>query len=265
MRSVRWPPDRFYWSVLASPGFSRIGELPPGLHAAFEEDVPVPLESLHAVCAPIGDGQILVCAAPRADLASLELDLRSVTPESLPGLGVVDPLVLNLLVGAFEPRAVKTARIRRHLLAMTTVALCAALAVAGLLRRAGALRNLAEEATQGLGSILESALPAGPPGALVLEIERARRESAAVIEPPADAALALASILSVWPTQVPSIPQSLQVGGDRASISVTLEGEPTTFLRALAAPTGWALEEPRVGRAGSFTRVQLQMRRGGIP
>ena len=61
-----WPPERFYWSVLEAPGVRRPGPLPPGLLPEFQEDLPVPVEEVHAVSVPTGDGRLVVCAAPRS-------------------------------------------------------------------------------------------------------------------------------------------------------------------------------------------------------
>src|SRR5690606_27182718 len=125
----RWPAERFYWALIQAPGYTARGELPPGLRPALEEQVPVPVETLHAVVAPASNGALLVCAAAKSELESLAGDALSLTPAALPAFAVdlgIAPDDLNLLVGALEPRAIRRGRACRRLAALTAVVLCAA-------------------------------------------------------------------------------------------------------------------------------------------
>lgn len=146
---ILWPADRFFWGTLEAPGVRRSGPLPPALALSFADDVPVPLEDLHPVMAPLSAdadpnsgtsheaGRILVCAARRADLTPLVAGARSLRPASLPPFleGVVEPMAINLLVGAFEPLSARRKRQRTVTrLALLWTLLVVALGV-GLLRR----------------------------------------------------------------------------------------------------------------------------------
>jgi hypothetical protein len=63
----------------------------------------VSASELHAVCAPIGEGRLLVCAARRDDLARLPQQFLSVIPEAVPEFGsAATARSLNLLIGSFE-------------------------------------------------------------------------------------------------------------------------------------------------------------------
>src|SRR5207253_2807129 len=94
-----------------------------------------------------------------------------------------------------------------------------------------------------------------------LELSRTRRlaESAARIIPPADAALSLESLLRAWPSSVSSKPQSLAVTESSSTISVSVEGDPTPFLKGLKPPPGWSMDEPRLNASESLTRLTLQL------
>jgi hypothetical protein len=266
-----WPAERFSWSILEAPQWRRAGVLPSGMLPALEEDLPRAAEGLHAVAAPMGDGRLLVCAADESEIESLGEGILSLTPETLPafaGAGV-EPGALNLLVGVHEPRALRRARAKRHLLAAASVLLTSALLAAGLVRRERALESDAAAAREASAQLLRTLSPAGSPEAVALEVARQRRlsEAAARVRPAPDAALALASLLRAWPATVSSKPQSLAVSESGATISVAVDGDATPFLKALKAPQGWSLEEPRLNTADRVTRLTLQLRMaaGAVP
>jgi hypothetical protein len=259
---LAWPPELFYWSVVDAPQWTRAGTLPPGMLAALEEDLPVPADSVHAVGAPLGRGRVLVCALARERLVGVDAGTQTLRPASLPDFiergGSAQP-DLNMLVGAFEPITMRRARVRRHGGAAAAVVLLAALASTGLLRRAGVWAATASEAA----AARTVALAAGTrPETLDAEVARLDRlrDLSAQVQPPADAAAALASLLSVWPAAVPSSPHSVAVNQAAMSISVSLDGDATPFLNAFRPPTGWTLEEPRHNRAGTLTRLTLQLK-----
>lgn len=260
---VRWPPERFYWSVLHAPQWRRSGTLPPGLRAELEGDLPVPAESVHAVGVPISEGRLLVCAADAASLGEAPHETLVLTPESVPEFAVgggrlPDPSALNLLVGAHEPRALSRARRSRHSFAMATVLLLAGLITVGLVRRATVWDTAAADASAALGSIQ----PDIAPEVLAQEVARLERlrASSERIRPPADAAVTLASLLRTWPASVPSRPQTLAVTESGVSVSVALDGDATAFLKAMTPPAGWTMDEPRLNAADKITRLTLQMR-----
>jgi hypothetical protein len=261
--------DRFYWSLLEAPQWQRTGALPAGLMQALEEDIPLAAEELHAVGVPAGDGLLLVCAARAGDLEALDADLLTLAPESLPDFAPlgVDASSLNLLVGAHEPGPIRRARMKRHLARAAAIALITGLISIGVARRAAHLDSLAQRAHAASAAAVQKLLPGGAPDTLALEVSRARRvaDSSARVHPAPSAAAALAALLRAWPTQAPSRPQSLAVTESGATVSVSVEGDPTPFLKAMKPPPGWTMEEPRLSASDKLTRLTLQLHPGGAP
>jgi hypothetical protein len=254
-----WPAERFYWCVLDAPGWMKTGVPPPGMLQRLEDELPVPPAEVHAVGTPLPDGRLLVCAARRDELEGVRA--LSLTPESLPDfVDGGDPSRLNLLVGAFEPAVVSGTRTRTHLVAAAAVLACGLAISAGLLRRAsswsGAAAALEREAA--------ALTPPGAAEALTDQIAAAREAAqvAGAVGAP-DSALALAAVLSGWPSSVACSPQSIAVDRSGASISVAVEGDPEPFLSALRPPPGWRLDEPRLVNVGATNRVSLKLRPAG--
>ncbi len=259
-----WPPERFFWSVLDAPGYTG-GTLPAGLLGALEADLPLPLDQLHAVAAPAGEGCVVVCAARVRDLEPLDPAMLSLTPERVPEPAGVegmrldcDPSDLNLLVGRFEPAAIRGARLRGHWLMAAAVLACAALVSAGLLRRE-LHQDRRAAAARAAAITLATSVSSGP-DQLALEVARARQGAAAGPHPTPDAAAALAKILAAWPA-VPARTQSISVGPQVAALEVAVEGEATEFVQSLHPPEGWTLDEPRLVRMDALTRLSLRLRR----
>lgn len=268
---LTWPADRFYWAVLDAPGLKRTGQLPAGLLPMLEEDAPADAADLHAVCAPLADGRLAVCAAKRSDLAEVPPNVLSLTPGSLPqfveSLGV-SPARFNLLVGAFEPRPIRAHRIKQHAFAAATIILCGMLVGVGLHRRSSRWEERAESARVAAASIAAQVIPAGRPDDITAEAARLKgtRDALAKNVLPPDASLSLAAVLHAWPANVPSKPQSISVSSTGVSISVSVEGDAAAFLKAFTPPPGWTLDEPRLNTADKVTRLALQLRPlGGKP
>lgn len=261
---LTWEPTRLYWALVHAPGWRRTGEVPPGLRPELEDEVPLPPDELHAVCVPVGDGRVVVCAAARSALENLPATAVSLTPATVPEcLGAeVPPASLNLLVGEFAPVAMRRARRRAHLVAVAGVLLCAALAAFGLQRRAAHWQHVAEQAAAArVALIADAGLADRGEHALLLEVARLRRrvQAAAAVRPPADASLALVNVLKAWPADVPSRPERLSVSPGGATISVALDGDAAPFLGALRPPQGWRAGEPRLNASGGVTRLTLQL------
>lgn len=260
----KWEPDRLFWSLLEAPSWN--GRLPSGLESAFESDVPLPMDQLHAVCAPAGEARLVVCAARIRDLESLDPAALSLIPEHVPESigGACDPAHLNLLVGRYEPQVIRRTRVRSHVLAAMTVLACAGLFALGLARRTirhDALTTAAHDAATRLAA---SAIPGGGPDQLALEVARARRGAAHATEarPAPDAALALGSLLSAWPA-LPAAPrtQSISIGPQGIAVELTVEGDAGAFMGAFHPPSGWLLDEPRLVRLENLTRLSLRLKR----
>ena len=266
MSALNWPTDRFFWAVLDAPGV-RAGVLPSGLEADLQEALPVPVETLHAVCVPAAGG-VLVCAARRDELQGLGPDVLSVRPEAVPEFVKSTSEVPELMTGNFEPLAFKRERSRRHFLVAASILLGCGLIALGFERRAG---NLAEEAraAHAAGRELTSRVaPSGEARSLGAQLDQVRRSitSDRALTPP-DAAEALAGVLTVLPNEVEFEASSISVSPSAVSLVLTTKGDARQLLAAVRAPQGWRLDEPRLTTLPNATRVNLSMRRaaGGQP
>lgn len=259
---VTWPAERLYWAVLDAPGWKRAGELPDGLIPMLEDDVPSDAGDLHAVCVPIPDGRLAVCAVERSALVGLSPSLLSLTPDSVPPFVGCDAGKFNLLVETFEPMPLRKARLQRHSIAAATVLVCGLFVAVGLYRRASGWELLADSARSAAAQIAAAHSPTGMANDLAAEARRLRgsREATAKAVQPPDAALVLASTLQAWPAQVPSKPQSIAVSPKGVTISVSVEGDAAPFLRSFTPPAGWSLDEPRLNAADKVTRLTLHLR-----
>ncbi len=261
---LQWPPDRFYWAMVEAPGLRTAGPLPPGLLPMAEEQIPAPMEGLHAVCMPLDASQVLVCAAARDELASLPAAISTLSPSSIPADIAVgaNASALNLLIGEFEPREARRARLRSHALAATAVLICASLITIGFARRAAHFNALSSEARAAIFSAVESTLenPTSPFALREMRTVRDSLQNAAAITHPTDATPALAALLATWPAEVSSTPQTITATADDLSISVAVEGDPARFLAAFTPPDGWTMDQPRLNAAGDVTRIVIRLR-----
>ncbi len=265
---VGWPWERFYWSVLDVPAARPSGPLPAALLPEFGDDVPVDVDKLFAIAVPTACGRTLVCAAMRDELEGVPGHVLSLAPESIPDeLGVeAEVSGLNFLVGPFEPVPTRRRRQYRHLAWMAITVVVGGLVTLGLARRAarcveeaGAARTLANAVVQ---RVLPNPDPAWAERSLDAELVslRTRAKASDLAVPSPDAALHLAQLLTAWPAQVPCKPQSLSVTPTSMMASVSIEGDPSGFLKAIRAPAGWTLGEPRINSASGITRLSLQMK-----
>ncbi len=262
--ALRWPPERFYWAVLDAPGVRSAGALPPGLLPLLEEHIPIPLDDLHAVAAPLDTARLLVCAAARKDLDDIEAGASALTPSRIPPeiADSADPSQLNLLVGDYEPRGVRRARLQAHALSAAMVLLCAGLVTLGLVRRAAHYDEVASIARATAATAATATLhdPSSHFALREMQTVRDNLKRAAGVAPPADAAPALAALLAAWPADVPSTPQTITATADELSVSVAVAGDPAAFLAAMEPPMGWTMDQPRLNAAGEVTRIVIRLR-----
>lgn len=264
-QGATWPTDRFYWAVIESPTWRGRGQLPPGLLPLLGEVCPEPEANLHAVCQPFDEHRLLVCAARRNELGSID-DL-SLTPAQLPAFleSDADPRSFELLVGEFEPKSIRRARRRRRVLVLSTVVAASSLISIGLHRRAAYWHDAADEAGQAALTRLQTAVP----GALTADAldrelarQRALHQVVATI-PSATAAEALEDLLRTWPSSANGEPQSLRAEPNQITATIDSAADASSFLRELHAPAGWALDEPTITSAHGGTRINLRYRRTG--
>jgi hypothetical protein len=149
-----------------------------------------------------------------------------------------------------------------HLISAAALVALAVLAMIGLVRRAAMWDRVANEAQAARGEVITQTLPGGTSDSLAMEVARLRRlaEASGRVKPAPDAAFALGSLLRAWPAAVSSKPQSLVVSEAGATVSVSVEGDATPFLKAMKPPQGWTMDEPRLNSADTVTRLTLQLR-----
>lgn len=262
---MTWPAERFFWAVLEAPGVKKAGELPPGLVTLLDEHVPVSVNDLHAVCVPLKQGRLAVCAAMTLELSDLPMDTLALTPDSLPYFfrdEGISAARFNMLVGVFEPSPFRKARLTNHAFAAGIALLCGTLLTIGLHRRASHWQENAIHARAAAKSLAASVIADGRPDDLASQAARLRGIDAALLSSSSstDAAVSLAAFLSVWPANVPSRPQSISVRASGISVAVSLDGDPSAFLSSLTPPAGWALDEPRLNTSDTVTRLSLNFR-----
>ena len=289
---LTWPAERFYWAVLDLPGYTRRGPLPMALLLELQPHMPLDVSELHAVAIPHPSSRssVLVCAARRDELGAVDASATSLTPTLSPDsilrsqlpLDAADVASLNLLSGAFEPRPIRRARLRRQLELVAAMLLVSILIILGLHRRTANLDVETSHATQSLAAVLAAPPPPSPSSLLsasaidtahateslnaqirlVAGVEHAAKRVTA----PTDAASPLAALLRAWPAGLDAAPcnvQSISVNATSMTLSFTTDADPMVVIRALIAPPGWKLEEPRVSRGGggATARVMLELRR----
>ena len=275
-RDLRWPPERFYWSIVESTAPRPAGWADPDtIGALAEDDVPIaasdtrddPSDSspLHAAYARLDDRRLLVCAVERAHLDEVPPSTLTLAPSALPeclgGEAAIDPATLNLLVGPFEPREVRRARSTRHAVSTLGAIAATTLLCLGLARHTDALRTQTRTARVEATSLVTQALgrsTAKPPiVALNEELERIRLAGTRPSRVTHDAALALDHVLAAWPAGC--TPTMLAVSPDAITANVVVEDR--AVLNGLVAPIGFEAKPPRLSRVERGTSVALRWTR----
>lgn len=279
-RDVRLPASAFYWAVL---------EPPPGTRSRraardtwlnlLETQIPVAIEDVHAAFVPLDDGRVIACAMERSRLSSLVTDDPiTLGPESIPdavcaALGKDEseradvPHRLNLLHGAFEPRAVRATHRRQACLTLAAFCVTSAALTLGLERRTDALREQEARTRAALARLYDEVAPGNPtqPGAIRMTAELRRLRLAGGAKQnddvPRDATHALASVLAAWPAHGEA---TLEAGRARAGdVSLTVLLPPEHDANAATEPLtqipGWIADQPAVSRDRAGTRVQLRL------
>lgn len=258
-----WPPERFFWALIDAPG-APAGSLPPGLAADLQDELPVPVDQLHAVCVPTPDGELLVCAARREELRAVASRSLSLQPTGLPAFAAhcrAPHGQLELLVGEFEPLALRHERVRRTLLAAVSLVLCSLILSLGIYRRTETLFSQSQAASLAVVACLDQVEPGSTLVSLEKQLERAQAAAGSQPAPEAtDAGETLASLLAVWPAHVECDISSISISPTTMVVALAVADDARPFLEAVRAPDGWRLDEPRIHYTGSATRVSLTFR-----
>jgi hypothetical protein len=220
-----------------------------------QEELPIPVDQVHAVGAQAPGGKLVVCAARREDLR--EITALSLVPGRIPSIIElkVDPAALNLLVGDFEPTPLRRERSRRRTLLALAAASLASITALGLVRRADMWGTVSNDARAAVSSLATS------PTALHLELDRLRRSPRAEVKPTPDAAQALAALLSAWPKELQCQTESVNIAPTGMTLSLTVAKDARPFLSALRAPQGWTLDEPRLTATADGARLNVILHR----
>ncbi|MFN0012196.1 MAG: hypothetical protein ACKVS8_11200 [Phycisphaerales bacterium] len=282
--SVLWAADRFMWAVIDGQGWQRTGLLPDGLRPTLQDLCPAPLDNYHVVCTPPDSagraGTLLVCAALIDDLRALDQRVERLTPASVPASllpvgmdeaqGVALASHLNLLVGAMEPQPLRHRRFKRHALVAATTVVCALLVAAGLARREQHWQRVEAAAGTSLQTLAQGVDPntdllaaADIPAALERHLRSLTvlARTARTADVPRDATDGLTGLLAAWPLRPEANLLGLSAAGDRASLSVSVAGDPAPLLKDLHAPAGWTMAEPRISTTGAATRLSIALMR----
>jgi hypothetical protein len=253
---LTWPTDRFYWTLVEGAAWRGSGPLPPGVLGLAEDDIPEAIDNLHAVGVPTEQG-VLVCAARRNELQALDDAVLSLRPAACP-IQSVDAEKFNLLVGVFEPRCIRRARIKRHAVAASALLLCGLSVTTGLSRRGSFWNEQAVRAERAWMAAATEQSPDAPSSTILLDLQRlaGTLESTAALAPPQDATAEMATLLEHWPARVTSKPQSIAIRGGVVSVSVLVE-DAAAFLAAITLPNGWSMDQPMLNSAGNLTRLSL--------
>ncbi len=275
-RDLRWPPERFYWSIVDSAAPQPSGWADPDtIGALAEDDVPIAVSDtsddpsvsspLHAAYARMDDRRLLVCAIERAHLDDVPPTTLTLAPASLPeclaGQAAIDPAALNLLIGPFEPREVRRARSTRHAVSTLGAIVATTLLGLGLARHTDALRTQTRNSRASATLLATEALgrsTAKPPiTALNEELEKIRLAGTRPSRATNDAALALDHLLAAWPAGC--APTMLAVAPDSITANVVVEDR--AVLQGLVAPVGFEAKPPRLSRVERGTSVALRWTR----
>lgn len=271
---IRLPPGRFYWGMLDGGALPRNpSRRETRLGYLFESVLPVPVESIHAVYAPLDSGRVVACGIDRGALSE-HAGALVLGPDGPPDLFPedVDPRSLNLLVGEFEPRAIRRARARLVSIVCAGVMLLALTIGWGQLRRAAAHAERARSLSDATAAVYDRVLPpstsALPPAARLTaelrSLDRTRGEKKGIAGP-TEIAPTLAAMLASWPSGLHVTTDAITASPTAITLAVRLPDEPAAerFERELRAPEGWRLSQPSVQRERDGITVRVRMEPGG--
>lgn len=301
------PAERFFWALFPVPSGVHLrpdivvpmDRAPIALTELVQDQLPVALDTVHGILVLLSgrnaQSLILACTLEKATLGRAGIVCRPLTlpafvQTELVAMGVeaFDLTKLNVLVGAFEPIALRSQRHRRRVLMIATLAVLLAACVVGIERRSVALLKHANALQAELSRIADVIAPLppttdptmdtlGPVGRLeaALHTQRLthRGESTNITSTPMSATDAFAALLAAWPAAADETDlrtNAISVTPSSLVVTVDLAGDPRPFLGALRAPEGWRLVEPSIASVGERTHITLQFKpasrlEGGTP
>lgn len=286
-RFITLPPERFFWSVIEiAPLPARSRRDPRSLGYVFENALPLSLERVHAVYAPLDGDRVLACGLLIDELQAQVQEhpgMLALTPAEATEFLDVEPEVLaslNLCTGAFEPKPLRSARRRFALIASALWFAIVGLLLAGLERRIASQDQYADSLAQARQQVIQQALGSpAPPGAQPPELRfiaelrtlrqtRRQQPLADNASEVTDAIDSLASLAQLWPRQLNILTESLTITPTTMTLraAVPNSGDVQHLADALAPIEGWQSQQPQVNAASdNKVNATLQWKRSPRP
>lgn len=251
---------------------SMIASRSPALDEALQRWLPLPIADIHAAygvveppdTAPGEPPRIVACAISRTTLERLKAQgaltaAPAALPPALADAGFsIDPASLNLMVGEFQPPAIRSATRLQHWLIAATLILGTALLTLGFSRRAehDELRAralaVAAAAVESRAAVVSGHSRVDPNRVRAVLAAEAARLNSALGGPPGgeqhlDAAALTADILARWPRDRSDLfarLQNIQIVGAGISLTVVLpaDADPEPILAPLRTIPNWQLQ-----------------------
>ena len=284
---VLLPSERFYWAVLDASTLPGRPRNTTQLGYLFENYLPVPIENVHAVYArhqSASGRHWIACGMQREDLQKalegVPPDTVMLGPAEVPEFvgPSIDSRTLNLLTGAFEPRAVRTLRARWLLCITAMIVMCTAVLVFGLERRrlhyeGGSVQLRAARqniyamvlGSPALDQSASSTSRGHPPDLRLIaearQLQQTRQQPASIVAP-TDVSETLAKLLSRWPHELIIETESILITPTALTIrgSALSTGDVQELADALGKLEGWQLQQPQVSASGQTVQAALQLK-----
>jgi hypothetical protein len=268
-----------YFAVLDRPVSPRGAARREELEYALEAAVPRPVDTVHAVFAPLPDGRVVAVGIDRDQALQLGRSCPQATPAEwpswlLPLVGSLDPHDCNLLTGPCRSPLSRAAW--RSVAAHTLVGLSvlSTLAVAGLERQIRHESDLAAEHSALAQSIYSDALggagsPSQPAAArMTSELRRLRatRNSSPDRADGQPADLVLAALLKGWP-DLNAKTESITVAERAVDVQIIVDDldAAQTFIQAFGGASGLRLGPTTTDRQPDGVRLSVRLDREDQP
>lgn len=274
-----WESERFYWGVLQPRRAGRRAPSDAQLRFLLEPLLPEPIDAVHAVFEPLGDGKWLAVAVPRSALAEhVPQGVLSLRPETVPPeLGVeVDSARLELLQGAAIPQVVERQRRTRAIVAIAAGVAAVGAVLYGVEQRVAQHERLAADIHQQRLAAIEERL--GPqvrasplPPELVLAAEVRSMERTRLPVPgdglPQSVAPLLAQVVNTWPQALQVRVEALQASAGQVVVRGKADGpsEVESLASSYQSTPGWRVEQPSVRDARGEASFVLRLSQEAKP
>lgn len=276
------PAEECYWAVLdstilATHRLTLRGRIQTGLGYLFEDVLPLPIDSVHAVYVALPNRRFLACGVDRDLLrASLESgigpsQLHVLGPEGVPEeLSVeLDAQSINLLTGPFEPAPKRRLRAGLAYSLCITIILAAMLTLFGLNRRAGTVEAQIRQTDEARTSLCDQVLgarkrSAGPRDLqLTAEVRRLRQTHGRETHHLEASSIApsLGEVLARWPRGLSMRTEVITVAGETVTIRGLIpdSGKAQQLARALENVPGWELQQPEFTQVKGAVQVTIRL------